>query len=1145
MSLIFISHSSIDNAQAIALKNWLIDNGWDDLFLDLDPHHGISAGERWKDALIQASSYCDAVILMLSDNWLSSHYCMEEYRMAKELNKQIFPLIIDDSLTKEIPQDIIDNWQYINLILGHRFFTQQVKLPDGSQQEVSFAQSGLTALKNGLTKAGLNPESFAWPPIDQYDNPPSPYKGLRPLDATDAGIFFGRDGAIFDLMSQLRGLRNSAPPRFMVILGASGAGKSSFIRAGILPRLARDELHFIVMPIIRPETAVISGNKGFLSALTQLSEQTNLSHTRKSLSLAIEGGKTTLLPILKQIINANTLSLEQADTIKLPPTLVLTIDQAEELFQIKDNTETESFLTLLADLVKDNEANLMVISTIRSDSYDSLQSAQALKDITQQLFSLPPMAKGAYKQIIENPARLLEKTSKPLQIDPLLTEKLLSDLEQGGNKDSLPLLAFTLERLYKDYGSDGDLLLKEYLTFEEQVDNQTVLSGLGGIQGAVTIAVQEAIKKAQQDPRIPNDEVSCLALLRRGFIPWLAGIDPETGKAKRKVARYDEIPDEAKPIIDSLVENRLLTKDYDEQQQTITIEPAHESILRQWQQLDKWLGEDSHDLSLADIIKSEATAWEANERDNEWLRIKGGRLQEAERLINEEKFADYITNSQKAYLQACRTQENEELESEKAQIKALNEAQQQAIEKQQQVIKRTRLGLGISFVLLLLSGGLTNWALENKNEAEKQATLAKEKEKEATEQTKIAKENEQKAKENEEKINEKIELLVKNNINIYGIYSDLSDLSKTNSTKNAVEKEEALKEIISKFEKILGKDKFIPIYKVQEDNTLVYKNNKFKLYTDLRKLTKLKYFIPQLINLILETESMDNDERQYWFNLLPTMTDDQIMKLYVILAVEEVKLGDLEEKYKDEIKELNDKHLIEWLEEFKQKYQNKEVSITDAKDYYEAVVGLFNSKKLDKAEMLKKLINIKDKLDVNSITNTKEFEIYETLFQLIIDNSNKEQKLALYKQQLMTAKLLNNTGIISNKKVARSVLAVTWYSLFTGKQSDLQSAITLSEEGKKLAPDYLPLDTNYAHALALLGKEQQALSIYKKYLGKILYNSDGTKGGIWEEMVLQDFKDLEKEGITSPTFDKAKKLIKNYQATHKDTEKTDKKLTNE
>ena len=88
---------------------------------------------------------------------------------------------------------------------------------------------------------------------------------------------------------------------------------------------------------------------------------------------------------------------------------------------------------------------------------------------------------------------------------------------------------------------------------------------------------------------------------------------------------------------------------------------------------------------------------------------------------------------------------------------------------------------------------------------------------------------------------------------------------------------------------------------------------------------------PELIKLILNTESMDDDERQYWFDIMPSMTDSQIDRLYNILETEKKKLEDLEVKYQKEIKALNEKHLIEW-QEFQMKKAKDKVKEAQAKD---------------------------------------------------------------------------------------------------------------------------------------------------------------------------------------------------------------------
>ncbi len=88
---------------------------------------------------------------------------------------------------------------------------------------------------------------------------------------------------------------------------------------------------------------------------------------------------------------------------------------------------------------------------------------------------------------------------------------------------------------------------------------------------------------------------------------------------------------------------------------------------------------------------------------------------------------------------------------------------------------------------------------------------------------------------------------------------------------------------------------------------------------------------PELIKLVLNTESMDDEERQYWFDILPSMTEDQVDRLFNILETERRKLEELELKYQEEIKSLNEKHLIEW-QEFQSKDNKKKIQEAEKAD---------------------------------------------------------------------------------------------------------------------------------------------------------------------------------------------------------------------
>ncbi len=640
MGKIFISHSSANNAEALAIHDWLSQQGWGDVFLDLDPRRGLVAGDRWQAALKAAAEQCELILVLISPDWARSRWCLAEFLLAKQMNKQILGVLVRPTPLADLPVELTAEWQLVDLSAPDAGWSTIISPPRFEPETtVSFSGTGLARLAAGLQKAGLDATTFNWPPPG--DPGRAPYRGLLPLDADDAGIFFGRDGATILTLDALRGLRTQAAPRFATILGASGAGKSSFLRAGLLPRLARDSQHFRVLPIIRPERAALTGEHGLAAMLETALKARNIVRNRADIRAAVGQGATAIRPLLRQLIETDSGDTAGAG----PPTLVVAIDQAEELLPA-DNAEAGAFLTLLADLAGADDPALLAILTVRSDSFDQLQSRPELAGTQpHHLVDLPPIPSGAFGDIVRGPARRMSAAGRKLTVEEPLVDALLADIEQGGGKDALPLLAFTLERLFRDYGADGDLRLGEY-------------QQLGRIRGAIEAAVEQALARADSNPAIPRDRGARLALLRRGLIPWLAGIDPATGSPRRRVARLAEVPDEARPLIELMVEQRLLSTDTDKATGERTIEPAHEALLRKWGALDGWLAEDSADLSLLEALRRAATDWDANVRAAEYLAHKGARLSTAEQVAAQERFAAYLTSVDRAYLAAARAAEN-------------------------------------------------------------------------------------------------------------------------------------------------------------------------------------------------------------------------------------------------------------------------------------------------------------------------------------------------------------------------------------------------------------------------------------------------------------------------------------------------------
>jgi hypothetical protein len=547
-------------------------------------------------------------------HWLDSKWCRKEFRLAQRLNKRIIGVLIAEVAIKQLPEELTASWQLVNLTSGNDHQLLRAIHPDTCEERhIHFSTSGLARLRTGLVKAGLNPLFFEWPP--KHDLKRIPYRGMSPLEADDCGIFFGREAPTNELMARLRGLRIDPSPRFMVILGASGAGKSSFLRAGILPRLSRDERHFLPLPIVRPTNSVLWGEHGLLQALNDIFEQHQSGITRGTLRGILQAGidnTDQLVKLLNQLSSQCTLPQLEGETQSTTPTLVLTVDQGEELFQSEGAEEATIFLQWLRQLASHPDLALIVLFTIRSDTYESLQTSSALTGLTQQTFSLTPMPQGAYK-------------------------------------DALPLLAFTLERLYLEYGGDGHLTLADYHT-------------MGGLKGAIEAAVEQALLSAKRDPALANEHGALTKLLRQGFIPWLADIDSDTKLPRRRVANLNDIPEQARQVLNHLIEQRLLATDVNASNNKVTIEPAHEALLRQWGLLRRWLNEDFSALILLENVQRASREWTENNHSNDWLNHTAGRLEDAEQLKQRSDLSRFLQPSDWNYLTACRAMADQQRE---------------------------------------------------------------------------------------------------------------------------------------------------------------------------------------------------------------------------------------------------------------------------------------------------------------------------------------------------------------------------------------------------------------------------------------------------------------------------------------------------
>ena len=689
MARLFISHSSANNDKAVEVRDWLAKNGWDDVFLDLDPERGIVAGQRWKDALQKAAYRCEVVLALVSKEWLASGWCKSEIDAARLMGKKVVTALVNVDKSA-VPLDLIDE-QFIDLTGDPQAYRR---------------------LKEGLKRSGLDPTTF---PFDA-DRPP--YPGFAYLEEKDAAVFFGRDAQIVRGLDEIRRLARTGVTRMFVILGASGSGKSSFLRAGLWPRLKRDDLAWLPLPIVRPERAAISGKYGLAESLYEIvSEprfadgvrQRGLPRSRVDIQDFMGKSDDGLAQLLAALRDISQKSVSDANAT--PLTILLAIDQGEELFNEEGREEARRFINILTRTLA-ADGRTMAILVMRSDAFPLVQNEPALAALPKDTFTLDMMLEGSYRAVIEGPARLLDQ---PLKIDPQLTDALLEDIS---GQDALPVLAFTLRHLYDNTRIDNALTLAGY-------------DKIGRVKGVIAQTVEQAYAEAVAKGEAPKDKEERLRLARSAFIPHLAQVNL-AGQFVRRVSPRDKIPSEAQPLVDRFAEQRLLIRD--RRQDAEVIEVAHEALLRQ-PPFSDWLSEDREFLLWRDRLTQGRTAFEADERGllaGRELAIARSYMQtRAERDFEPadlEFIRDSVTADDNRRAKEAEEQRRREAAEKEEQERRLRDAEQIAEEQTRAAAAQKRftwaavVGLVIALALVAVAG----WQYVEANRARMEALAQRE-----------------------------------------------------------------------------------------------------------------------------------------------------------------------------------------------------------------------------------------------------------------------------------------------------------------------------------------------------------------------------------------------------------------------------------
>lgn len=496
----------------------------------------------------------------------------------------------------------------------------------------------------------------------------SPYKGLNYYDEGDADLFVGREALTAQLVENILSLTssdNEAKERFFAIVGASGSGKSSLVRAGLVPALRWDK----------------TSNDWRIHVLTPT------EHPLESLAitLTLDGNMAVETDTLCNRLSRESGALQQFVTyelgLKRGACLLLVVDQFEELFALcRSEEERAFFIENLLSAVSEPNGPVMVIITLRADFYAHCAAYPQLRDaLARHQKYIGTMTDEELRRAIEESAQRGRWV-----FEPGLVDLLMHDV--GHEPGALPLLSHALLE-----------------TWQRRQGRMMTLSGYASSRG-VRGAIAETAETVFTD-QLTREQQS---IARRIFLR-LTELNDETSTADtRRRARLDELilkPEQGEStrvVLKALADARLITTSAD------SVEVAHEALIREWPTLRGWLEENREGLRLHRQLTEAAQQWLELERDPDML-FRGVRFVQTQAWAT--THSDDLNSLEHEFLDASQAWAEREIAEREAGRQRELEAAQLLANTQSRAAQRLRRGavyliavLGFAVIAALATG---------------------------------------------------------------------------------------------------------------------------------------------------------------------------------------------------------------------------------------------------------------------------------------------------------------------------------------------------------------------------------------------------------------------------------------------------------
>ncbi len=529
----------------------------------------------------------------------------------------------------------------------------------------------------------------------------NPFKGLRAFSEADADNFFGRETLVQQLLARLG--EGGDLSRFLAVIGPSGSGKSSVVRAGLIPALRRgglpgSENWFIV--------DMLPGRHPFEELEASLLRVA--VNPPEHLLSQMKDGNRGLLRAVHRILPKDS-SVE----------LVLVIDQFEEVFTlIEDENERALLLENLAAAVLDERSRLHVIITLRADFTDKPLRYVDFGELMNRRFEFVlPLTPDELERAVLNPAQRVG-----LKLEKGLVSTIIREV--GNQPGALPLLQYALSELFDS--RDGRVL-----TNKAYHEIGGVLGALGRSAETIYTELDEAVRSAARQLflRLVTLGEGTEDTRRRVLREELEGLTAVGGVALSSEAISKG---QWSTVIDIFGKARLLSFDRDPVTRGATVEVAHEALLREWSRLREWLTESRSDVRTQRQLATAANEWNSAKQDISFL-LSGARLEQFEGWAANTTIA--LTQTERAFLSASVVErDHRELEEQSRQKRELETAHKLAETEKQAALRlrgRNRIisgALVLAIILASVAMFFGNQATQNSRraEAEKQVAISRE-----------------------------------------------------------------------------------------------------------------------------------------------------------------------------------------------------------------------------------------------------------------------------------------------------------------------------------------------------------------------------------------------------------------------------------